>query len=333
VSGVASRRAESRQPQVRRRRWAGRAFGIPLDSEVPLPGTSHLSRVERDERPLRIERADEETLRSAWSERARRNRPLQRKEGPDGRLVTTIDSDPDAGYLFEARGVAVCRIDSDVDVLEFAPEAEFDSLRYLGGQVLPFASVLRGFEVFHASAVAWGDRAFAFIGPSGAGKSTIALNLTATGAVFLTDDVLAVSEHDGGAFAHPGLALAKARHSARRLLPGFGLPEPFAWAEDAALLPVGGAERAYRLAGVFLLKPAVEGSGPKIAEVGGPRAEALLASTFNFVLDTPARLANQLAVCGAIGEGAALYTVDLPNGPDGAAIAAIRNQLGRARRR
>jgi hypothetical protein len=72
------------------------------------------------------------------------------------------------------------------------------------GPVLGFALRMRGVTCLHASAVAVGGRAVAFLGPPGAGKSTTAAALARQGHPVLTDDVLALSEEGGAFLAQPG---------------------------------------------------------------------------------------------------------------------------------
>ena len=88
--------------------------------------------------------------------------------------------------------------------------------RFLLAQVLPLAAVMAGHEVLHASAVTLGGRALGLAGPSGAGKSTLARLLGTSGATFLTDDVLALSEDENGVRAHPGPALVRTRSALGR---------------------------------------------------------------------------------------------------------------------
>ena len=74
--------------------------------------------------------------------------------------------------------------------------------------MLPFAALLQGLEVFHASAVVQGGEAIALLGPSRAGKTSLALELCARGASFLADDVLALETREDALFAHPGSPVA-----------------------------------------------------------------------------------------------------------------------------
>jgi hypothetical protein len=62
----------------------------------------------------------------------------------------------------------------------------------LAGTATAFLLTLRGRTVLHASAVAVGGRALAFVGQSGRGKSTMAALMCLGGAGLVTDDVLAV---------------------------------------------------------------------------------------------------------------------------------------------
>src|SRR5262249_37777024 len=77
--------------------------------------------------------------------------------------------------------------------------------RLLVAQALPFAAVLQGLEVLHASAVATGPGAVALAGPSGSGKTSVALELCRRGARFLADDVVAL-EPGADLSVHPGTA-------------------------------------------------------------------------------------------------------------------------------
>jgi hypothetical protein len=79
-----------------------------------------------------------------------------------------------------------------------------DTATYLLGPVLGLLLRLRGVTCLHASAVAFGDRAVAFVGSAGAGKSTTAAALARGGHAILSDDVVALEERDGSFFVHPG---------------------------------------------------------------------------------------------------------------------------------
>jgi hypothetical protein len=78
-----------------------------------------------------------------------------------------------------------------------------DTAIYLLGPVLGFVLRLRGINTLHASAVAVGGRACAFVGASGSGKSSLAAAFARRGHAVLSDDVTPVVEHGGQFVAHP----------------------------------------------------------------------------------------------------------------------------------
>jgi hypothetical protein len=78
-----------------------------------------------------------------------------------------------------------------------------DTATYLLGPVLGLLLRLRGVTCLHASAVAFGEKAVAFVGSEGAGKSTTAAALARRGYAILSDDVVALAERSGSFYVHP----------------------------------------------------------------------------------------------------------------------------------
>ena len=70
--------------------------------------------------------------------------------------------------------------------------------------ILWSCSLLRGFELLHASAVAWPHGAVAFASTTGGGKTSLAAELLRRGAELLCDDVLALTRVDGRLGGHAG---------------------------------------------------------------------------------------------------------------------------------
>jgi hypothetical protein len=79
-----------------------------------------------------------------------------------------------------------------------------DTAIYLLGPILGFALRLRGVTCLHASAIAIGDEAIAFLGPGGAGKSTTAAAFAQRGYRVLSEDVVALRDSDDGFVVQPG---------------------------------------------------------------------------------------------------------------------------------
>jgi hypothetical protein len=78
-----------------------------------------------------------------------------------------------------------------------------DTATYLLGPVLGLVLRLRGITCLHASAIAFGNRAAAFVGAEGAGKSTTAAALAREGHPVLSDDIVALDEHTGRFLVKP----------------------------------------------------------------------------------------------------------------------------------
>ncbi len=144
---------------------------------------------------------------------------------PDGTASFRIESHPEAGYLLWGPSYGAHLLSTDGRRLRCAPgdAGEEAWQRLLIAQVLPFAAVLNGLEVFHASAVVIDGQAVAFVGPSRSGKTSLALELCRHGASFLADDVLAL-ERDGTVLVgHPGTPVAGLDHAeAERGAAGLG---------------------------------------------------------------------------------------------------------------
>lgn len=101
-----------------------------------------------------------------------------------------------ANFLAEWAGVGTLRVGSNEGAVELVPVDGAPPevvARIRDGAAKAFVRHVRGELTLHASAVAFGDRAIAFVGDSGAGKSTIAAHLCARhGASLVSDDLLFV---------------------------------------------------------------------------------------------------------------------------------------------
>jgi hypothetical protein len=86
-----------------------------------------------------------------------------------------------------------------------------DAVTYLLGPVLGLVLRLKGVVTLHASSVAVGSKAIAFLGSQGAGKSTLAAAFAILGYPVLGDDVLVLKEEQPNSFliqpAYPRIRL------------------------------------------------------------------------------------------------------------------------------
>lgn len=198
-----------------------------------------------------------------------------------------------------------------------------DWQRFLIAQVLPFAAVLRGLEVFHAGAVTVDGEAIAFLGPSGAGKTSIALALCRLGAAFLADDVLALERDDGRLLGHPGAPVAGvAAEEAERLRRGRSLGAGTVLASDPReqVVRVTPRREPAPLRAIYVLDRRPD-AVPETRFEPVTEPQVLLSSTFNLVLCEGPRLEALLDVC-ALAAGGLVERLVVGSETDASAVAA-----------
>ncbi len=218
---------------------------------------------------------------------------------PDGEVNFRIESHPNAGWLIHGPAWGAHLLSVDGRRLSCFPEGQPDGVwqRLLVAQVLPFAALLHGLEVFHASAVVHDGQAVALLGPSQSGKTSLALALGDRGASFLADDVVAVEVRDGKLFANPGSPIAGVARDRSTDEPGEEQAgRVVAVNERERMVRMQNAAEAAPLSSLFFIDRRADAAATPRFE---PTADAqmLLAATFNFVLATPERLQRLLEVC------------------------------------
>jgi hypothetical protein len=226
----------------------------------------------------------------------------QRK--PDGTVNFQIESEAEAGFRLWGPEYGVSVLSGDGGSLRGAVGGGGQDAwqRLLIAQALPFAAVLQGLEVLHASAVATPQGAVAFSGCSGSGKTSLALELCRRGAGFLADDVLALERVDGELVGHPGAPVAGiARGEVERLSAIEGGRRPGALAVDCReqVAPAPPPAPPTPLRALFFLDRHQDGPAQPRFESAAD-AQALLSSTFNLVLTGPQRLERLLDACALL---------------------------------
>jgi hypothetical protein len=273
----------------------GTAFGLDVDSEIPLPFLEW-SRAKPTGRTLGISAESEDETTSRWPKSAEF---VCDERQPDGNVVFQIESHPRAGYLISGPRYGSHLLSVDGRWLRCGVKGRHEQAwqRLLIAQVLPFAAVLNGLEVFHASAVVRNGAAVAFLGPSRAGKTSLALELCRQGAGFLADDVLALEPHAEELLAHPGTPLAGVDNGEEGR-PSHRDPREAVLAVDARerLVHMPGTAQPTRLEALFFVDRRADGPAQPRFEPAA-NAQILLSATFNFVLASPRRLQNLLDVC------------------------------------
>lgn len=272
-------------------------FGLDVSAKGHLPFLEHAAAGPTG-RPLQVVLAAEPATAPAWPQGGE---VVCDQREHDGAVAFRIEAHPEAGYLIwgPAYGRQILSGEGTraVCIPEGHPAEAWQ--RLLIAQTLPFAAVLQGLEVFHASAVVVAGRALAFVGPSHAGKTSVALELCRRGARFLADDVLAVERVGERLLGHPGTPVAGLDHAEAQRLERTGEPP------SEQVVAVNARERIVRvhpvaapapLAAVFILDRRPDGPAEPRFEAAAD-ARLLLAATFNSVLTGAQRLREQLEVC------------------------------------
>jgi hypothetical protein len=272
-------------------------FGLDVRSEIPLSFLEG-SAAGPTGRALEISAQAGDAAKLDWPESTEL---VCDQRQPDGDPIFSIEAHPEAGYLISGPEFGAHLLSADGRRLRCAPGGRPDDAwqRLLIAQVLPFAALLHGLEVFHASAVVRHGEAVAFTGPSRAGKTSVALELCRRGASFLADDVLALESRAEELLAHPGSPVAGVAHTETehpRETDGFSREQVVAVNARERLVRMPGAGEPAPLAALFFLDRRADGpEHPRFESAAD--AQMLLAATFNFVLATPERLRGLLDVC------------------------------------
>jgi hypothetical protein len=307
-----------------------RAFAMDVTADFPMAGVEPGSPV-RDGRSLSLRIGTRADVEHGFPEDAERIGELR---SDDGRLDVSVESGGEQGYLVYARDFGRTRIAPDGREAVIAPldEPAWIWQRYLTGQVLPFAALLQGLEVFHSSVLGLDGRAIAVVAPSGVGKTTIALRLALKGLDFMSDDVLLVEPDDNGLLAHPGIGLANVRSGSGDLVADLerrGLAAPIGTSDRETRISIRRTDRPLPLGALFVVNR-FTGPGKLAVERLSPvEPRVLLGSTFNLSVRTPERLTRQLDVCSRLERSASVFRVTC--GADASADQVAEAILGQAR--
>lgn len=265
-------------------------FGITLRSNGPIPELPLATRnedvagvqVHLNLSPLgtRVLASDQETLSYASPYQDESGNSMLRIWSIAGGKFHRLDYADGTQFWLDRDGTEVWAIWREDSTIE-------DTATYLLGPVLGRLLRLRGVTCLHASAVAFGEQAVAFVGPAGAGKSTTAAALALRGHAILSDDVVALAERDRGFYvysAYPYLCLwpesVASIYGSADALPQLSVNY------DKRCLSLGKqqlpfAERPLQLAAVYILGERRGDPAPTIEDLAPRQAFlSLLANTF-----------------------------------------------------
>jgi hypothetical protein len=301
--------------------WWSRAFGLTVGSDLPIWGLSEGPEARPSERRARIQIVLKHEIDETW--RADEAIRIGEGRGAEGAGSSTVDWHREVGYRLYIPGYGLALISPDgARILGSTPgEAGWRFDRFLVGRVLPFAALLQGVEVFHASGVTIEGQAVALLAPSGGGKTSLAINLVLRGASFITDDVLAVEPYAEGLRALPGPPLVSLRTGEEDLMSDVDRERLGRLLDraDKAYFSVEGGDQALPLGLAYCLRR----GGTEIAfiEDEAPDPLLLLASSFVLEVRTPERMRKQLDVCARLARGTRLFTAAMPAGASAATCA------------
>jgi hypothetical protein len=286
----------------------------------------------RGPRRTSVQVAGAPALAGAWP--ADEGEFLFRQPLADGRPALTLERHDGLGFRIFAHGYGHWLVSPDGSSIR-APSAggmeDWLWERFLVGQVLPFATLLEGLEVFHAAGVVLDDRVVAIVGGSGVGKTSIGLNLVLLGMSFFTDDVLALELRDRGVVCMPGAGAANVRDARLRRLIEQGesrVGRITGRGSQSLRVALERDQRELPLGAVYFLDRSGEHRGLAFEPTVDPRL--LLASTFNFVIRTPERLETQLEACARVASSSRLFRVAVPWSLGAADVAAEIHTHARA---
>jgi hypothetical protein len=281
---------------------------------TPAPSSS--------ERSTSIHVESRSALSRAWHPRAA-TLELERRR-TDGRLVMSVEHDPDVGYLVYAphNGRHLVANDGSRIRSVLPRAAPWRWQRLVVAQVLPLAATLQGLELLHASAVEWRGRALGFVARAGTGKTSVAAHMVASGGGLLTDDVLAVERTERGVAAHPGVAtisIDSAELDGMSPLERARLGRCVGRA-DKLVLTADVVDHPPPLASLYFLER--PSSGALTIERVEPDPIRILAHSFNLYVRTPERIVNQLETAAQLAGTVGLFSVRIPIGSGARDVAA-----------
>ena len=251
-----------------------RVYGLDVHMNVSIAALAALPAAAGHDVSLRIDEAGAGDDPAAWSE-------MHLSEERDTRGVAHIRvsrrSRPER-FRFEYEDGTRIEVDGQGSEIwaRSAPGATVeDTATYLLGPTLGFVLQRRGVTCLHASSVALGDRAVAFVGPAGFGKSSLAAAMARRGHPVLSDDLCALVEREGAFYVRPAYPHIRLwPHAVASLFGREDALERITPNWEKRFVPLDGTRYRFQpedlpLAAIFLIGDRDRPGGPRIDAVGG----------------------------------------------------------------
>lgn len=305
--------------------WHGHAFGVEVESPIPLSFLGQSGGVSGKQATLELVPPDQ--LERGW--RAAGATVVVDWRFLDGRPMLSVERHETAGYRIWSPGFGRYVVASDGRWIRAAlPRGTWKWQRLFLAQVLPLASTLQGFDLFHASAVELEGRTLAFVAAAGSGKTSVAAHLVAEGASLITDDVLALESLSGRVVAHPGPRLANVDPTEVRAMTPAGRRRlgDVVGRSGKLHFAVAVTPRRTPLGALYYLRRGGGAAALEIKEDDASATQSLLASSFLAYVRSPERLRTHLDVCADVSRYARTFHVTIPASVSAREVASrIRN--------
>jgi|HubBroStandDraft_6_1064221.scaffolds.fasta_scaffold211313_2 hypothetical protein len=290
-----------RVSQVSRELRTYRLYGVSISSELPLPFPEPRGCIEPELSKVEIRLSSE-----SISNTLRPGATLQRSPFSGFYFSQMLDA---SSYVrWDDVGEVLISKDGELITCHPFPQTESESFHvYLLGQALSFALVNKGFEPVHASAVAVGDQAIAFLGDCGLGKSTLAAAFLQAGHRLLTDDLLLLQTRTQSIVAFPGPGRIKLFPKvAGKFLADASSGVPLNPKTQKQIIPLNNSQvssEAMPLAAAYVLASPNKAHDNSVRITALTEKEAfinLLSNTFNRVIVDPDRLRRHFDAAQAL---------------------------------
>lgn len=175
-------------------------YGLEVETDIRLPGIQ-AARPEGRRHTVTLRSAPARELPSLLDER----RYLRNLQAYDGSPFVMLEGG--AGDVLFAYGrEALLHLSAEATLLRYAAGDESDPAwqRVLLDTILWTVSLLRGFELLHASAIMTERGLIALVARTGGGKSSLAAEFLRRGAGLFSDDIVALDTRGADVVAYPG---------------------------------------------------------------------------------------------------------------------------------